>query len=171
MIQNIENEEWKAVADYEGLYEVSNMGRVKSCLRYTRARHGLRRVPEKIMKITTHPQTGYERVQLSKDRKLKTIMVHALVMGVFGPEKPTNGKIIHKDGNKINNCIDNLIWGTASRHGNRGQGHANAKMNDIDVEQIKLMSESMTYAEIAKMTGISKGQISKITNLKSRRNI
>lgn len=97
------NEIWKDVVGFEGRYQVSNKGNVKS-LRF------LSHNGEKLMKLSNH-HSGYLIVQLGK-HPAKTYLVHQLVAQAFIP--PIEGKKIvnHIDGDKHNNCIDNLEWVT-----------------------------------------------------------
>lgn len=96
------NEIWKDVAGYEGLYQISNMGRVKTMPR-TRVHGGI---------LKYDCCKGYYRVSLSKYGKSKHYFVHRLVAQEFIPN-PNNFNIInHKDENPQNNCVDNLEWCT-----------------------------------------------------------
>ncbi len=93
-------EVWKDVIGYEGLYEVSNMGRVKT-LKYGKS---------KILKNINHNQ-GYKMVRLYIDGKGKTIKVHRLVALAFIDKNlPSNHKLVvdHIDNDKQNNCLSNL---------------------------------------------------------------
>ena len=95
-------EEWRPVKDYEGLYEVSNRGNVKS-LNY---RHTGK---ERIMK----PQKdsgGYLYVHLWKDRKDKSYKIHRLVAQAFIPNPEGYNEVNHKDEDKTNNCVENLEY-------------------------------------------------------------
>lgn len=94
---------WKDIKGFEGRYQVSNTGKVKS-LRFG-GHNG-----ERLMKLSEH-HSGYLIVQLGKHPS-KTYHVHALVAKTFIP--PIDGKLIvnHIDGNKHNNCTDNLEWVT-----------------------------------------------------------
>ena len=95
-------EEWKDIEGFEGYYQVSNMGNVKS-LNYNKTGK------EKIMKTWDSGQ-GYQKVQLCKDGKSKTYTVHRLVATAF-LENPDNLPVInHKDENPKNNNVDNLEW-------------------------------------------------------------
>lgn len=86
---------WKDIEGYESLYQVSNLGRVKSkCLKN-----------ERILKTRKHPN-GYEIVNL----KSKTYAVHRLVAKTFIPNPNKYKEVNHKDENKLNNKIDNLEW-------------------------------------------------------------
>ncbi len=91
-------EVWKDVKGYEGLYQVSNLGKVRSLFRYKK-----RLKPCK-------SNIGYEYVNLYKNNKMKRISIHKLVAENF-IMKPIL-EINHKDGDKTNNCVDNLEWVT-----------------------------------------------------------
>lgn len=103
---------WKDITGYEGLYQVSNLGRVKS----TQYFHGTN---ERILKpISTH--NGYFRVHLRKDGKLKTFKIHRLVAEAFIPNPDNLPQINHKDEDKTNNRVDNLEWCSARYNCNYG---------------------------------------------------
>lgn len=100
---------WKDIEGYEGLYQVSNLGNVKSLRKRIDKGKCHRYFDEKILKpIETN--RGYLRVKLCKDRKIKKIRVHRLVAEAFikRPELEVN----HIDGNKKNNKVENLEWVT-----------------------------------------------------------
>lgn len=98
-------EVWKDVKDYEGLYQVSSLGNVKSLKRFKNNHSFKQLIEEKIMK----PSLGkYKKVNLCKNRKYKTYYVHRLVAETF-IDNPNNEPCInHKDGNKYNNNVSNL---------------------------------------------------------------
>ncbi len=109
---------WKDVPGYEGLYQVSNMGRVKS-LERTRNMNlpGHKKpapVPERILKFGE--SQGYQAVTLAKDGVNRKIRVHKLVALSFIPNPDRKPDINHKDGNKHNNTIENLEWVTAKEN-------------------------------------------------------
>ena len=94
-------EEWKDIEGYEGMYQVSNLGNVKS-LNYRRTGK------ERILK--GRDVKGYLRVGLWKDGENKDYLIHRLVGQAF-LENPNNLPILnHKDENKYNNCVQNLEW-------------------------------------------------------------
>lgn len=100
-------ETWKPVSGYLNLYEVSDLGRVKSLKRHTTS--------GKILKQYVNPYNGYSTVSLSRDNAKKTLRVHVLVMNAFNPicKKPgydKNHTINHIDGDKTNNALSNLEW-------------------------------------------------------------
>ena len=102
-------EMWLPVSGWEGLYEVSSRGRVKSLARMTSL--GNRSVPEKILKHNV--MKGYHCVTLQYAGKHKVYRVHRLVIEAFGESQPTSEhQVNHIDGDKSNNSIDNLEWVT-----------------------------------------------------------
>ena len=104
-------EEWRDVLGYEGLYEVSDQGRVR--------RNG------KILKPGKN-NWGYLQVFLSKNEILKTSKIHRLVASAFIPNPQNLPEINHKDENKTNNCLDNLEWCTHDYNTNYGTRNARA---------------------------------------------
>lgn len=103
------NEIWKPVVGYEGLYEVSNLGRIKS-LGNTLGPSRFNG-KETILKCE-QGSFGHCRVQLRKDRKYKHHFVHRLVAIAFIPNPDQLPIINHKDCNPLNNSVDNLEWCT-----------------------------------------------------------
>ena len=99
-------EEWKAITGYDGLYEISNFGRVKSLNRLD----SMGRVVEETIKAQHIGTTGYPAITLNKDGKKKTKVVHQLVAESFLGHIPDsyNGVINHIDNIKTNNRLDNL---------------------------------------------------------------
>ena len=108
----MENEVWKDIKDYEGLYQVSNMGRIKSLKRYEKSGSKIRLRNEKILKQKN--TMGYNYVILSKCNKLKTYRIHRLVAETFISNPQQLPQVNHIDGNKLNNKAKNLEWCTAS---------------------------------------------------------
>lgn len=113
-------EVWKDIPGFEGLYQASNLGRIKSLARdnVVPNRYGVMvniYKRERVLCPSVTP-VGYKRIILSKCAKLKTYSVYRLVMMAF-KENPTNlPQINHIDGIKINNRIDNLEWCTQSHN-------------------------------------------------------
>lgn len=118
---------WKDIPDYEGFYQVSNLGNILS-LNYKRTKR------PRLKKPTKH-NTGYMVVVLYANKKHKQYLVHDLVMETFSPDKsnfksmPCEDRckidlnkleINHKDENKLNNNLDNLEWCTRKYNSNYG---------------------------------------------------
>ena len=108
------NEKFKDIQNYEGLYQISNYGRVKSLRRLSRGRNGKYKIiKEKILKVSSQTNK-YPNVGLIKENKLKTFEVHRLVAMYFIPNPHHYPCVNHKDEDKTNNKIDNLEWCTYS---------------------------------------------------------
>lgn len=104
---------FKVIKGYEGLYEVSNLGRVKSLPKGNG--NGNR---ERILKneICVKNHTSYNRVSFSKNGVVKRFLVHRLVAIAFIPNLYNKPAINHIDNNGLNNSIDNLEWVTLSEN-------------------------------------------------------
>ena len=106
---------WKPVKDYEGLYEVSNLGRVKS---FISNRRGQKNPPisNKILKQSCG-RDGYLRVRLTgHDKKLRMWFVHRLVMISFVGKETDRPQVNHINGIKIDNRLENLEWVTGTEN-------------------------------------------------------
>ena len=104
-------EEWKDIKDYEGLYQISNLGRVKS-LHFNK---------ELLLKPRLTGR-GYYQVDLQKDKNIKHCLVHRLVATCFIPNPKNLPYVNHKDEDKTNNQADNLEWCTQKYNIHYGTG-------------------------------------------------
>lgn len=110
--QNLPGEIWVAVENYEGLYEVSNMGRVRSMPRVIKRKSGrLQEYPSVLLK-GGYAGKGYRTVILCKDQIQNSHKVSRLVASAFIPNPDGRPEVNHKDGNKKDNSISNLEWST-----------------------------------------------------------
>jgi hypothetical protein len=174
---------WKPIKGYEGFYEVSNDGLVKSLERRVpyRIKGYTRRQKERIMK-PSEDGYGYPFVILNRGGKGKTRKVHQLVAETFiGKEK--GKQVNHKDGNTRNNHVDNLeyvtpkenTWHAITELGHRrdGEHHWHSKVINEDVKKMRKMYKTGDYTQfdLSDIFGIHRGQISKILNHKSWKNI
>lgn len=118
---------WKDVVEFEGLYQVSNYGRIKSLS--NRSNH-----KEQIIMKQNINNKGYMQLTLCKNRKQITKKVHRIVAEAFIPNPNNLPQVNHKDGNKQNNNVDNLEWCTNSYN----QLHANKMgLNKHRIERTK----------------------------------
>lgn len=106
---------WKDVTGYEGLYQVSSMGRVRSVMRVVSKTNCTQKLNGKILSLTTNSH-GYIAVSLHKNKKRKTMKLHRLVAIEFVVNKYNKQYINHIDGNKTNNMPSNLEWATPSEN-------------------------------------------------------
>lgn len=169
--------EWRAVVGFEGKYEVSDEGQVRSLDRTRKGRWG-NDVPIKgcIMSQQKN-RIGYMMVPLGTGTKRKKLCtVHRLVLIAFTEDRP-DMQVNHKDGDKTNNHLSNLEWVTASqncRHrednglGIRGEKAPHGKLNTEQVLQIrKLFAEGKSQTSLGKQFGVSQHSIWMIVRRKS----
>ena len=138
--QELNNEVWKDIKGYEGLYQVSNMGRVKSVARtVTWKNQSVKRYKERIMK--TRQKQGYASVCLFKDDIRRDFKVHRLVAEAF-ISNPNNLPFInHIDENKLNNKVENLEWCSREYNNNYGQRNGKISMTQKKNSLLKMVSE------------------------------
>lgn len=164
-------EQWKQIEGYEGLYEVSNYGRVKSLERFITDSVGRRRkIKTKLIKLVLSNR-GYYMFTLNK----VPVLVHRVVANSFIPNPDNKPQVNHIDGNKQNNHISNLEWCTNSEN----QSHAinnelkYSILNKEDVIKIKqlLHNKKLTYEEIGNMFGVHRSTIKAIQYNKNWKHI
>lgn len=158
-------ETWKDIKGYEGLYQVSDRGNVKSIF-YKRTRN------EIILKQCNH-FNGYYQVCLCFKKKRKTHLVHRLVCNAF-LDNPENKKTVnHKNGNKTDNRLENLEWNTYSEnetHSYRILGKKNHMLGKSHINHFSkpilrytihgvYIDEFLGTHEAFKATGIHRGNI------------
>jgi len=153
------DEIWKPVVGFEGIYEVSDHGRVRTIK------------TGKLKKPTLSKKEGRLFLLLWKDNKYKMMKVHRIVCFAFHGAPPPKYECCHNDGNPLNNHISNLRWDTAAanqadrvKHGtsNRGERCATAKLTTEQVLAIRADTRKQKY--IAADYGIRESQVSRIKN-------
>lgn len=110
----MEEEIWKNIKDYEGLYEISSYGRVR------RLHKDKRCAPYKILTLDT--LRGYKKASLYKNGIYKNCQVHRLVAEAFIPNPDNLPQVNHKDENPSNNKVSNLEWCSCKYNVNYGTG-------------------------------------------------
>jgi hypothetical protein len=109
-------ETWKDIFEYEGLYKVSNFGRIRSSYRLTQAKNGRNRIIiEKILSLSKNPK-GYIQASLSKNGVVIKYLVHRLVAYHFIDNKENLPEVNHKFGIKWDNRASELEWVTKSEN-------------------------------------------------------
>lgn len=168
---------WQPVPGYEGLYEASNLGKVRSLDRTVITHSGIfRKIKGKILKPITDKIDRRQHVSLCKDFCVSVIRVHHVIMLTFVGPKPEGFVTCHYDGNPSNNALSNLRYDTASanmqdavRHGtaNLGERSPSAKLNANQVAEIrKSLANGEKVGKIARDFGMSHQQISRIKSRK-----
>lgn len=171
-----QKEEWRDVAGYEGLYQVSNFGNVKRVALIPKYRYGCFLTP-------TPTHKGYIEVTFCKGHPVqqKSFRIHQLVMRTFGSAPPFDkAEVNHKNGCKTDNRIDNLEWMTTKENVNhsfkvlgrqpnhlRGEDHFH-KLTDEDVKIIRQMfADGNSISEITKYFAVARRTISDVIHRKT----
>lgn len=182
-------EVWRDIRDYEGLYQVSNLGNVRSLTKETTRIYKNGKVitykrKGKNLKLPLDT-SGYPRIALYKEKKSTYVFVHRLVAQTFleNEDPSLYIQVNHKDGVKTNNRVDNLEWCTRSenlQHAHDiglkkspvGEKHGRCKLNESDVIKIReLLNQGVSGEKLAKIYKVSRMQISRIRNKKRWKHI
>ena len=159
------NEEWKDIPEYEGLYQVSNLGRVKSLKRFRKGKNGsLVSVKEKILKPQIN-RDGYYLVQLYKQSIRKWYQVHRIVWEAFNGSIPEGYEINHLDERPVNNALSNLSLVTHKENVNYGTRNEKCSkpVLQFTLDGI-LVKEYPSIHQAYRETGFSQGNISSCCN-------
>lgn len=127
-LNDLEGEIWKDIEDFEGLYQISNYGRVKSFPRHVGNGRARRMLTKRILAPAVN-RNGYYNVVLSNNAINKTKSVHRLIAIAFIPNPENKPFINHIDGIKTNNDISNLEWVTCSENHKHAYDVLNRKRN------------------------------------------
>lgn len=130
-------EKWKDIPDFEGSYQISNLGNVISLERYVNHIGGKRIEKRKNLKKTLS-NNGYFVVNLWKHNVKIQLLIHRLVAQSFISNPNNLSCVNHKDGNKLNNCVSNLEWCTYQENNihalNNGLKKPYVRVNQYDLE-------------------------------------
>lgn len=157
---------WKDIKGYEGLYQVSNLGRIKSLGRTQRCQGNKQEYrKERIMK--QHLRGGYYQVSLCKNSKHKHFGVHRLVALVFLDNPEAKEEVNHKNGIKTDNRVDNLEWVTRSE--NAIHAYRELKINPANARKIKCVETGKIYSSTKEAAKELKINLSQINNVIAKR--
>lgn len=153
---------WKDVKGYEGLYKVSNTGEVKTLERKVIRVNGRPLNHKERILSQTINRYGYKYVSLEKGGKRVSKTVHRLVMFAFG-SKDVKETVNHKDGNKLNNNINNLEWATVKENIVHAEKNNLRKKKTVKIQKLKygvVVAEYCSIKEAAKKNDVSTSSIS-----------
>lgn len=170
------NEEWRPASGYEGIYEVSNLGNVRSVSRTITDYRGFKRSKKGKIIHQGISISGYNIACLCNGKltKEKQALVHRLVAQAFIPNPENKPQVNHIDGNKLNNHVENLEWATGSenqkhavehglRVGLQGDKHPDAALTSEQVSEIrkKITNNEATLNELVNQYNLSYSTIYK----------
>lgn len=163
---------WKDIKGYEGYYQVSNTGSVKSLTReVNRSDNKKGFYKSRILKLN-QDKKGYLRVKLTKNSKAKTFKVHRIVADHFLKKSIHNKEINHLDGNKKNNKISNLEVCNSSENAihailNGFRPRVKLTLNDV----IEIRKSNLDHKTLAKNYNVTLSNIKCVINRKSWKNV
>ena len=174
---------WREVPGFEGRYEVSSHGRVRSLPRVELSSRGRRVVKGGLLRSTPDPD-GYLHVSLSggSGAKRRTCSLHRLVCTAFhGPPTLLHNEAAHLDGSRTNARADNLRWVSKREnhshkrlHGTHGAGekHPRARLTEASARvAISMLADGLTCKEVGAVVGVSASAIEDIRKRKNWRHI
>ena len=164
----MQQEIWKDIPGYMGLYQVSNFGRIKGLSRIVKNKDSQMVVESKIKNPQLNKTNDRLIISLSKDGIKRTYFIHRLVALAFIPNPNNLPQINHKDENPKNNNVENLEWCTAyynTHYGNCIRKRAKSKSKaiyQIDRIKHKIINQFDSLTQAQEITGIDKRLISRV---------
>lgn len=174
-LDNMPGEVWREIPFGDGRFQISNLGRVKSKQRMVKSSYGAQRTAKERILKTHLLNIGYYGVSICIDKITKVYQIHSLLMRSFVDEDYLKKGLVvnHKDGNKLNNSLDNLevvTYKENSKHAidtglniNFGENHKSSKISNKTIVEIKnLFNAGLLDREIAAMFNISRAYVQQI---------
>lgn len=173
---NNSNEIWKDIPGYEGYYQASSLGRIKSLgITINSGKAGFRFKEGRVRKLCIMPN-GYHHIFLHKERVFKQHYVHRLIAQTF-IENPENKRYVnHINGIKTDNAVDNLEWCTghenmrhAAQNGllkiHRGEKMGRSVLTEKQAQEIKDLSKMMRVCDVMKRLNIPDNKRHLVANI------
>ena len=182
-INREEYEVWRDIKGYEGHYQVSNLGRVRSLDREVPLGKTTKKIKGKIRKQVLH-KLGYPTLNLSKNKEVKGYLVHRLVALHFVDNVNEYPEVNHIDGDKTNNIHTNLEWCTRKENINHAIDTGLTKQNGVDSHWSKLTNDEVfairimykkderaTYENLAEQFGVGASTIGRVVRKEVYQNV
>ena len=162
---------WKSIQGYEGIYECSSLGKIRSLDRYVfnSEKQIYFFIKGQELKLRKN-KNGYLQVGLNKDGKRKMVYVHRIIAEIFLESGEGKNTVNHIDGDKNNNCVDNLEWCSYSENNKHSYKELNRKIvncggSKIPIYMIDTKTKELFYyksiAEASKLINLSHTQINR----------
>lgn len=182
-INQEEYEVWRDINGYEGIYQISDLGRVKSLERIVKSGNKMRKLKERIRTPVKH-KLGYMCLNLSKESEIKGHLIHRLVATHFLPNPNGYPEVNHIDGDKTNNIHTNLEWCTRKENINHAIDTGLTKQNGVDSHWSKLTNDEVfairimykkderaTYENLAEQFGVGASTIGRVVRKEVYQNV
>lgn len=159
-------EQWKPIPSWEGVYEVSDCGRVRSMARVVHFADGrVRQYPERV-RATYTDEFGYLKVTLKAGKRNERLHIHVLVAAAWIGKRPEGMVVCHSDGNHLNNWWENLRYGTYADNTADTKAHGRfnpaKRLTDAEVTAIRALRGKAPQVEVALLYGTSKTHVCNI---------
>jgi hypothetical protein len=161
---------WKPVVGYEGRYDISSCGRLRS---YWSIKYGIVKEPQRIIRSAINTSGYFNAVLSNSFKQGKTMYIHRLVLDAFVGLRPKGYECCHKNNNKLDNRIENLEWGTQSHNrkdfGTQSMGTRvrNSKLFPLDIIMIReRYKQGIFQRVIGRLYGVRQDDISRICSRK-----
>ncbi|KAA6303151.1 MAG: hypothetical protein EZS26_000754 [Candidatus Ordinivivax streblomastigis] len=166
---------WKDIPEYEGFYQASNLGKIKSCKRYVlHPQYGKQLINEKVLKQNLST-TGYYQLLLCKNGKPKRYKTHRVIAQTFIPNPENKPMIDHINGIPTDNRVENLRWvnqtenmnnpifvkRTSEKHKGKINNHFSIPVIQIDKNH-NIINRFLSSMEAQRITGINHNGINRV---------